>query len=74
MRVLNPQEKKILELTLDIYRVAKELDPELSYLDISINLADFDDGFPPEHNAIHVNNNYWQDSAAGKIDFWGDLE
>lgn len=66
---MKEQEKKMLELVREIYKLAKEISPETTYLDMSV-LEGFEDG--ESKNIIMVNNNHWEINTA-KIQFSGGL-
>lgn len=66
---MKEQEKKMLELVREIYKLAKEISPETTYLDMAV-LEGFEDGEPK--NIIMVNNNHWEINTA-KIQFSGGL-
>ena len=67
---MKEQEKKMLELVREIYKLAKEISPDTTYLDVSV-LEMSEDGEP--RNSIMVNNNHWEITTA-KIQFLGGLE
>ena len=66
---MKEQEKRMLELVREIYKLAKEISPETTYLDMSV-LEGFEDG--ESKNIIMVNNNHWEINTA-KIQFSGGL-
>lgn len=64
---MKAQEKKMLELVSEIYKLAKEISPETTYLNISVlENEEYRDG------TIHINNNHWEINTA-KIQFSGGL-
>lgn len=65
---MKEQEKKMLELVKEIYKLAKEISPETTYLDVSV--MEISEGEP--RNIIIVNNNHWEINTA-KIQFSGGL-
>lgn len=65
---MKEQEKKMLELVREIYKLAKEISPETTYLDMSV--LEVSDGERVER--IYVNNNHWEINTA-KIQFSGGL-
>lgn len=66
---MKEQEKKILELVREIYKLAKEISPETTYLDMSV--VEGTEGGEPK-DIIMVNNNHWEINTA-KIQFMGGL-
>lgn len=65
---MKEQEKKMLELVREIYKLAKEISPETTYLDMAV--LEVSDGERVER--IYVNNNHWEINTA-KIQFSGGL-
>lgn len=65
---MKEQEKKMLEFVREIYKLAKEISPETTYLDIGV--LEVSDGEPV--NYIYINNNYWEIST-DKIQLRGEL-
>lgn len=65
---MKEQEKKMLELAREIYKLAKEISPETTYLDVAV--LEVSDG--ERAHQIYVNNNYWE-ITTDKIDFSGGL-
>lgn len=65
---MKEQEKKILELVREIYKLAKEISSETTYLDMAV--LEVSDGERVER--IYVNNNHWEINTA-KIRFSGGL-
>ncbi|MBP5710578.1 MAG: hypothetical protein J6W84_06335 [Bacteroidales bacterium] len=65
---MKEQEKKMLELVREIYKLAKDFSQETTYLSISVDEQD-DSPF-----AIHINNNYWEiETETEKIELWGGI-
>ena len=56
---MKEQEQKMLELVREIYKLAKEISPETTYLDLGV--LEVSDGEPV--NCIYINNNYWEIST-----------
>lgn len=66
---MKEQEKKIIELVREIYKLAKEISPETTYLDMAV-MEGVEGGEPKD--IITVNNNHWEINTA-KIKFFGGL-